>query len=295
MLDYRTNTFLKVCETLNYTLAAKQLHITQPAVSQHIHYLEQEYETTLFVYSNKQLSLTRSGEILRKYLMTMQHDEKTIKEEIKSHEGMIETLSIGVTMTIGEYAIVNRLAEFIKRHSEMNLHLHYGNTAELLKLLDQGMIHMTIVEGNYPKEKYSHKKYSTEDYIGVCAVSHEFKETPHTLHNLLDERLLVREHGSGTRHILEESLQVRGLSISDFKHYTQIENMHTIISLLKKDCGISFMYKTAVKEDLQDGILKEIILDDFKLQHNFEFIWKKDSIFSDKYISINEEFLHDTF
>lgn len=71
--------------------------------------------------------------------------------------------------------------------------------------------------------------------------------------------------------------------------------MHTIISLLKKDCGISFMYKTAVKEDLQDGILKEIILDDFKLQHNFEFIWKKDSIFSDKYISINEEFLHDTF
>ena len=54
MLDYRINTFLKVCETLNYTLAAKELHITQPAVSQHIHYLEEEYETTLFVYSNKQ-------------------------------------------------------------------------------------------------------------------------------------------------------------------------------------------------------------------------------------------------
>lgn len=44
MLDYRIHTFLKVCETLNYTLAAKQLHITQPAVSQHIHYLEQEYK-----------------------------------------------------------------------------------------------------------------------------------------------------------------------------------------------------------------------------------------------------------
>ena len=46
MLDYRIHTFLKVCETLNYTLAAKELHITQPAVSQHIHYLEEEYETT---------------------------------------------------------------------------------------------------------------------------------------------------------------------------------------------------------------------------------------------------------
>ena len=119
MLDYRIHTFLKVCETLNYTLAAKQLHITQPAVSQHIHYLEEEYETTLFVYSNKQLSLTHSGKILRKYLMTMQNDEKNIKKEIKSHEGMIETLSIGVTMTIGEYAIVDRLADFIKHHPEI--------------------------------------------------------------------------------------------------------------------------------------------------------------------------------
>ena len=142
----------------------------QPAVSQHIHYLEEEYDTTLFVYSNKQLSLTRSGEILRKYLMTMQNDEKNIIKEMKSIETTIETLSIGVTMTIGEYAIVNRLADFIKHHPEMNLHLHYGNTAELLKLLDQGKIHMAIVEGNYPKDKYSHKKYSTEDYIAVCAV-----------------------------------------------------------------------------------------------------------------------------
>ncbi len=291
MLDYRIHTFLKVCETLNYTLAAKQLHITQPVVSQHIHYLEQEYETTLFVYSNKQLSLTRSGEILRKYLMTMQNDEQTIKKEIKSHEGMIETLSIGVTMTIGEYAIVDKLADFIKHHPEMNLHLHYGNTAELLKLLDQGKIHMAIVEGNYPKEKYSHKKYSTEDYIAVSvAASHKFKNIPHTLHDLLDERLLVRTRFL-IQHILQESLNVRGLSISDFKYYTQIENMHTIISLLKKDCGISFMYKTAVKEELQKGILKEIILDDFKLQHNFEFIWEKDSLFTEKYISIREEFL----
>ena len=176
-------------------------------------------------------------------------------------------------MTIGEYAIVDILADFIKHHAEINLHLHYSNTAELLKLLEQGMIHIAIVEGDYPKERYGHKKYSTEDYIGVCAVSHEFKDTPHTLHDLLDE-----------------SLQVRGLFISDFKYYTQIENMHTIISLLKKDCGISFMYKTAVKEELQTGVLKELVLDDFKLQHNFEFIWEKDSLFTDKYISISEEF-----
>lgn len=292
MLDYRIQTFLKVCETLNYTLAAKQLHITQPAVSQHIHYLEQEYETTLFVYSNKQLSLTRSGEILRKYLMTMQNDEKNIKKEIKSHEGMIETLSIGVTMTIGEYAIVNKLADFIKHHPEMNLHLHYGNTAELLKLLDQGKIHMAIVEGNYPKEKYSHKKYSTEDYIAVCAANHQFVSgTPSTVSDLIKERLIVRKAGSGTRNILEENLLARGLRISNFTHYIEVENMHTIISFLKKDCGISFMYKVAVLEELNQNILKEIQLDDFKMKHDFDFVWGKNSIYTEKYLALCAELL----
>ncbi|MFR5192113.1 MAG: LysR substrate-binding domain-containing protein [Lachnospiraceae bacterium] len=103
---------------------------------------------------------------------------------------------------------------------------------------------MAIVEGNYPKENYSHKKYSTENYIAVCAASHNFIiDHPHTMNDLTCERLLVRENGSGTRNILERSLTARGLHISDFMHYTEVENMHTIISLLKKDCGISFLYK----------------------------------------------------
>ena len=74
MLDFRTETFLTVCQTMNFTVAAKQLNITQPAVSQHIHFLEDQYHTSLFIYRNKQLFLTRSGEILRKHLLTMKND-----------------------------------------------------------------------------------------------------------------------------------------------------------------------------------------------------------------------------
>lgn len=292
MLDFRTETFLTVCQTMNFTAAAKQLNITQPAVSQHIHFLEDQYHTSLFIYRNKQLFLTRSGEILRKHLLTMKNDEKAILEELKSNFTGIETLSIGVTMTIGEYAIVDKLANFLIHHPEINIHLHYDNTFQLLKLLDHGQISMAIVEGNYPKENYSHKKYSTEDYIAVCAASHHFfTDHPHTVNDLLYERLLVREKGSGTRKILEQSLIAHGLHISDFIHYTQVENMHTIIDLLKKDCGISFLYKIAVENELQSGRLREISLDDFKMQHDFNIIWEKHSIYTNKYLSICEEFI----
>jgi DNA-binding transcriptional LysR family regulator len=292
MLDFRTDTFLTVCQTMNFTAAAKQLNITQPAVSQHIHFLEEQYNTSLFIYKNKQLFLTHSGEILRKHLLTMKNDEKAVIKEIKSSFTGIETLSIGVTMTIGEYAIVDKLADFLMHHPEINIHLHYGNTAQLLKLLDNGQISMAIIEGNYPKDNYAHKKYSTEDYIAVCAASHNFIiEFPHTISDLVCERLLVREKGSGTRNILEQNLIAHGLQISDFTHYTEVENMHTIIGLLKKDCGISFLYKIAVENELKSKILKEIPLSDFKMQHDFDIIWEKHSIYADKYLAISEEFI----
>lgn len=292
MLDFRTETFLTVCQTMNFTAAARQLNITQPAVSQHIHFLEEQYHTSLFIYQNKQLFLTRSGEILRRHLLTMKNDEKAVMEELKNNITGIETLSIGVTMTIGEYAIVDKLAGFLIQHPEINIHLHYGNTLQLLKLLNSGQISMAIVEGNYPKEYYSHKKYSTEDYIAVCAASHHFMtDHPYTMNDLVHERLLVREEGSGTRNILAQSLMTHGLHISDFIHYIEIENMHTIIGLLKRDCGISFLYKIAVEKELHSGILKEIPLDDFKMQHDFDIIWEKHSVYSDKYLSICEEFI----
>ena len=272
MLDFRIETFLTVCQTMNFTVAAKQLNITQPAVSQHIHFLEEEYDTALFIYKNKRLSLTNSGALLRKRLLTMKNDEKAIKEELKSNYHGIETLSIGVTKT--------------------NIHIHYGNTSQLLHLLDNGQINIAIVEGNYPKENYTHKKYRTEDYIAVCAATHNFLiGQPHTIDDLVCERLLLREKGSGTRDILEQSLIARGMRISDFIHYTEVENMHTIIDLLKKDCGISFLYKIAVENELHSGVLKEISLDDFRMQHDFDIIWEKQSIFTDRYISFCEEFI----
>ena len=83
MLDFRTNTFLTVCETMNFTEAAKRLNITQPAVSQHIRFLENEYNTQLFLYHNKQLYITQTGKVLKKRLMTMKNDQLSIFEEMK--------------------------------------------------------------------------------------------------------------------------------------------------------------------------------------------------------------------
>ena len=82
MLDFRTETFLTVCEYMNYTKAAEILNMTQPAISNHIHYLENYYGTKLFTYNNKKLSLTAQGKHLQKALQTLVHDELKLKNDL---------------------------------------------------------------------------------------------------------------------------------------------------------------------------------------------------------------------
>jgi len=292
MLDFRVKTFLCVCQTLNYTQAARLLNITQPAVSQHIRFLEDFYHVKVFHYANKKLELTPAGKILYERCKTLENDEVALNQELQQSHSNLHTLSLGVTMTVGEYAIVAPLAAFLKLHPEINVELRFGNTQDLLSQLTAGRIQLALVEGYIPEKDYACLRYSTEAYIGVCSAQHKFNRgIPQDFHDLLDERLLLREKGSGTREILERNLAVKGLDIQNFAHTSLIENMHTIIGLLLQDCGISFLYRLAVQEELEKGLLKEIPLKDFSMEHDFNFIWEKDSIYTHKYQQIGQELI----
>ena len=290
MLDFRIKTFLCVCQTMNYTQAAKLLNITQPAVSQHIRFLEDYYQIKVFRYANKKLELTAAGRILYERCKTMENDEVALSAELLSSRSGIRTLSLGVTMTVGEYAIISPLAAYQLAHPGINIRLRFGNTQELLAQLTAGRIQMALVEGYFPPQDYFCRPYSTEPYIGVCASSHFFPSgEPATFHDLLGERLLLREKGSGTREILERNLALHGLKTTDFIHNMEVENMHTIIGLLTHDCGISFLYRRAVQAELASGRLREIPLKNFSMEHDFTFIWEKDSIYTAEYQQICQE------
>jgi len=290
LLDFRIKTFLCVCQTMNYTQAAKLLNITQPAVSQHIRFLEDYYQIKAFRYANKKLELTAAGRILYERCKTMENDEVALSAELLSSQSGIRTLSLGVTMTVGEYAIISPLAAYQLAHPGINIRLRFGNTQELLAQLTAGRIQMALVEGYFPPQDYFCRPYSTEPYIGVCASSHVFPSgEPATFHDLLGERLLLREKGSGTREILERNLALHGLKTTDFIHNMEVENMHTIIGLLTHDCGISFLYRRAVHAELEAGRLREIPLKNFSMEHDFTFIWEKDSIYTAEYQQICQE------
>lgn len=289
MLDFRIQTFLSVCRHMSFTAASEELHITQPAVSQHIRYLEKAYGCPLFIRDGKHISLTPAGEVLQRTMGSLQNDHQTLLRRMQEAGGHKKTLTFGVTFTIGEYAILPSLSQYLKEHPDINVRVRYGNTHALADLLHAGEIDFALVEGYVAVEEFDTLVDRVEPYLPVCAKGHVFQKPVSTLRDLLGERLLIREEGSGTREILEKYLAAFNLSLSDFTHYAQVENMHSIVGLLLQDCGITFLYQAAVQELLEQELVQVIPISDFQMHHEFTFIWNKNSCFASEYRDICQQ------
>lgn len=167
MLDFRVETFLAVCRHMNFTKAARELNITQPAVSHHMHYLEQAYGTALFQHNGKRLQLTEAGEILRRTLMTMKHDEQHLQKRMQQVVSGTRDYSFGATLSVAEFMINEALGRFLRLHPDSHIQMQVADTKVLLSKLDSGELDFAVVEGDFPKAEYDFFVFGTEEYVAA--------------------------------------------------------------------------------------------------------------------------------
>lgn len=293
MIDNRIYTFLDVCRTLNYTRTAENLHITQPAVTQQIHYLEEVYGVRLFEIKGKKLFLTRQGELLRQMASAMCVDEYQIRRELKDSLMEKRTIRFGATLTVGEFVAPVVLPEYLKDFPETDISVTVQNTEVLLQMLENGEIEFAVIEGRFDKSAYAYHRISQEKYIGVCGKTFYRKHVARQsipMEEIFKERLVIREKGSGTRGILEQFLKEHNQSLDKFAATLEVSNMGAIRKLVMSDCGISFLYKAVVEEELRTEKIYEIPIEDFQIRREFNFVYLKNSIFSQKYDTISRYF-----
>lgn len=290
MLDYRTHTFLEVYRRRSYTEAARALLITQPAVSQHVKQLESHYGCRLFTKTGRGIEPTPSGDMLYQQLLTMKNDELRMRAEAQAlarcdsaHD--LAPLIFGCTRTIADYVAPSIIAAHLKHHPSSPVTLQAGNTRELIRNLDEGKIDFALVEGSFDRSRFAYEVLSREKYVaiasghGICP--HGIPKRgenpwarPLSIHDLLSERLILREPGSGTREILQKHLAARDLSTGDFAGIVELGSIPTIKKCVQAGEGISFLYRVAVEPELERGDLEDITPLDFEIEHDFCLIWQ---------------------
>lgn len=284
MIDYRLTTFLTLCTELNYTETGKKLHITQPNVSQHIKYLEEYYGVKLFYYSNRKLQLTREGQELQELIIRLKADSRKIKSHISELNPEKERINFGATLTIGEYIMPDIIRELDL--DKFNISMKVENTKNLLNKLNNSLIDFAIIEGNFDKSKYDTFLFSREKFVAIG--SNKF-EGEYSLEDLLEEKLILREKGSGTREVLEHLLFDKNLNILSFQDIVEIGNMNAIQKLVCDDIGISFLYEKACLKFIEEKLIKKINIKDLNIYREFNFVILKDSKYRDKYFKIYEK------
>lgn len=282
MLDYRVHTFLVVCRAGSYTRAAEELHISQPAVSQHIRQLEGHYGCRLFTKTGHGMELTPAGEMLYQAFACAENDETRLHAEIEAlaaAHGERPSLRLGCTRTIADYASPRLLATHLTRHPDEHILMRTGNTAELVSLIDRGEIDFALVEGSFDRAVFDSALFSREPFVAVAQAA-----VPHSsISDLLYHRLILREPGSGTREIFEQHLAARNRSVRDFASVIELASIPAIKACVAAGAGVSFLYRAAVEEELARGELADVTPEDFIIEHDFSLIWQRGSRYAKRY------------
>lgn len=282
MLDPRWNTFLVLCETMNYTRAAERLCLTQPAVTHHIHYLEDHYGCRLFSYEGKVLRLTEAGVRLREFTRSMAYNSRKVDTAMAAPAPI--SLRVGASKTIGEYIVAPQVERFLRAQPEASFSLLVDNTQVLLRGLEAGTLDFALVEGFFDRSRYDSQLCRQEAFFGVCAPEHRLAGRSVPLDELTGERLILRESGSGTRAIFEEALHRQNYTLESFSSVVTISDFSTIKSLVADGLGISFLYAPVVEQELKSGTLARFDLAEVPMSGAFYFVCLKDNLFAKNWI-----------
>ena len=275
MMDSKLTTFINVAKLKSYTRAAEILHITQPAVSQHIKQLEEYYKVKLIKIKGRQISLTEEGEMLLKSAKEFETNFILLKRKLKNQSAVIKRYNIGATLTIGEFVLPYLLGDYKKLNNNIDIIVHVNNLEEILKRMTNGEFDLGIVEGPFNKNKFNHKKFKDDELVLIASplngIANKAKVEMSEIIN--DGKLIMRERGSGTRMIFENKLHELGVSLSDLNIYMEVGSIGAIKSLVEANLGYTVISREAVKREVEAGVLSIIPIQGVKIIREFNFIF----------------------
>lgn len=288
MIDIRLNTFIVLAKIKSYTKAAEILNITQPAVSQHIKFLEESYGVQLFKKQGKGIELTDEGKTLFKYAEKIESLYREMETEIKNKSGIIKTYNVGASMTIGGYVLPNILAKHKKIYKKTTILLHVHNTEEIIEMLLTRKLDFAVVEGPFDRKKFKFKKFKDDELVLAVSPDNEFiKQKQVDIKDVISGNLILRERGSGTRKIFEDKVVDAGYDLKDIRNYMEIGSISAIKSLVESNLGYTVISKETIKKEIAIGTIKVLPIKDMSIVREFNFIYlpEKEEKFIDQFIS----------
>jgi DNA-binding transcriptional LysR family regulator len=264
--------FLAVARAKSFRGAAEVLHLSQPALSQHVAELERELGTRLFDRLRRSVALTEAGRILEDHALRLFATLTSAREAIAELGGLKRgSLLVGASTTPGIYVLPAVVASFQRRHPGITLSLQIANSAVIEERIRGNENDLGVVGGHvlHPGEECLASGL-LDELVLIVSADHPWarrREIAPTL--LADQRVLVREKGSATRQVAERALQHAGVTVG-----ASMELGHTeaIKQGVMAGLGVALVSVHAVRGDVASGRLRALRLKGMRIRRHFHVI-----------------------
>jgi len=272
--SFRLTVFRTVAKHLSFSRAAEELLLTQPAVTQQIKALEQEFGVPLFQRAGGRISLTQAGTALLPFAEDIRSLSQQAFAAVSKAVGQTAgELSVGASQTIAQYLLPTFLAAFLQRNPQVRVTARSGNTDQMLAALVSGDVQVALLEGPEQRTDVHIEPFMEDHMVLVVPSSHDWAGQKVTLDELRSQPLLTREFGSGSRRIVEQALIEAGLKTKDLSIRMALDTTEGLLNAVEAGLGVTFVSRWAVRNQLALGTLKVAQVDGLKLSRSFSLAY----------------------
>jgi len=269
MLDtHQLNVFLIAAETLNFTQAARLLHMSQPSVSQHVQSLEQSFGQPLFIRSGRNIGLTDAGAALVPLARGMVKRSIHIEETMKSLEGEVHGhLLVGCSTTPGKYILPKLLADFHRQYPKVKVSCNVSAQGEAFKMLCDGEVHIAMVSEPYMScRNVETNQFMIDPVILIAPLNHPWASRGEIEpEELFNGDFIFREEGSGTEMAVREALASVNIPVNELQTLLILGSSEAIALSVQEGIGVGFVSSIVVTK-LVEGRVAPIRINGLKVE-----------------------------
>jgi len=259
--------FDSVARHLSYTKAADDLHLTQPAVSMQIKQLERAVDLPLFEVLGKKVYLTQAGEAFHNHTQKILTQLKHAGEEMDTLRGVDRgRVRVAIASTVNYFA-ARLIARFCQLHENVTFNLEVTNRETLLQRLEANEPDMVLM-GRPPDDMdLEATAFMSNPLVAIAAPDHSLLSYGRiTLEDLAEQRLIMREPGSGTRNAIERVFREKGIEPVS---RTEMTSNEAIKQVVEAGLGIAIVSLHTVELELSVGRLVQVPVESFPIMRKW--------------------------
>ncbi|MCH8087096.1 MAG: LysR family transcriptional regulator [Chloroflexi bacterium] len=248
-------TYLEIVKRGSFSEAARHLGMTQPGVTLQIQKLERDLGVPLLDRKEGGVGMTGAGEEFHRFAVKVLAEKLALEDRLQGLSGEISgRLALGASTVPGEYILPRLLADFIRLHPAVEASVQVGDTDTVADMLMRSECDLAFLGASVERRGFRREKFLDDELVLIVPVSHHFagrKSVP--IVELEEEKLIIREAGSGTMQSVHHLLQHAGFDSRLWQHAPVFGSTQAIVSAVEAGLGVAFVSAFAAEKSIECG------------------------------------------